>query len=737
MASITSQLIVSLLDRVTGPAKRVAQSMRGLNKTIRETGKAASFQDRLDASITRTNQRLADARWRMLDAVAGFYALRAAIAAPINNAVALESKLSGIASKAGLSADEIARLRTQLRASSRDTNQFTGDLATGVDYLVGMGMSGPDAIAAIKAIGIASTATGGSIIDMSAAGFASMSNLKIAAEDLPKTFDALTMAGKRGGFEFKDMAQYLPNTAALYSAMGQEGVSAAADIAAAYQVVRKNTGDASSAATNLDNVLGKMMSPATVQKFKKMGVNLRREMKKAEAAGLTPLEAIAEITDKTLKGDLSKLGYLFEDTQAQAGVRALIQNLDEFRSIRKDAMGAGGTVQADFDRAMDTTAEKLKAAKIEFDNLSNSIGGALIPVLNRVLEVLLPMIEAFARFTEQNPTLVAGVLSLAGAFTALKIASAGLSFLGLWGKAGALSIMSTALRGIGRIGLAGGLFAAGEGLTAIGAAIGGVGFGLGALAVAGLAGSIYTIWLYWDRISSFGSGFLGELASEISTQLGPAFEYLEPVLRPIGNLFDSLATKAAEFGSWIGTFFQKETLSDAQKAAYEQSGRDVARAMIDSIKATFGELLAWFSTLPAQIVSAIGSIDVSGLINWGKPPAWLSWIMGGGGPTDGVTTDPMGTGVDGMRAKGGPISRGASYLVGERGPELITAGRSGYVNKTGTAGPTGGVTVNQTMSFTITGNADENVIDKIRKVMRDEVRETFRGVFADTGLRIA
>jgi TP901 family phage tail tape measure protein len=736
MASITSQLIVSLLDRVTGPAKRVAQSMRGLNKTIRETGKAASFQDRLDASITRTNQRLADARWRMLDAVAGFYALRAAIAAPINNAAALESKLSGIATKAGLSADEIARLRTQLRASSRDTNQFTGDLATGVDYLVGMGMSGPDAIAAIKAIGIASTATGASVTDMSAAAFASMSSLKIAAEDLPQTFDALTMAGKRGGFEFKDMAQYLPNTAALYSAMGQEGVSAAADIAAAYQVVRKNTGDASSAATNLDNVLGKMMSPATVQKFKKMGVNLRREMKKAEAAGLTPLEAIAEITDKTLKGDISKLGYLFEDTQAQAGVRALIQNLDEFRSIRKDAMGAGGTVQADFDRAMDTTAEKLKAAKIEFDNLSNSIGTALIPVLNRVLEVLLPMIEAFARFTEQNPTLVAGVLSLAGAFTALKIASAGLSFLGLWGKAGALSMMSTALRGIGRIGLAGGLFAAGEGLTAIGAAIGGVGFGLGALAVAGLAISLGLIWHYWDRIASFGSGFLSEIAKEINTQLGPAFEYLEPVLRPIGELFAKIKSAAVDFGSWIGSFFSREILTDAQKAAYEQSGRDVARAMIDSIKATFGELLAWFSTLPAQIVSAIGSIDLGALIKWPTPPAWLSKLLSGG-PGDGVTTDPMGTGVDGMRAKGGPISRGASYLVGERGPELITAGRSGYVNKTGTAGAGGGVTVNQTMSFTIAGNADENVIDKIRKVMRDEVRETFRGVFADTGLRIA
>jgi phage-related minor tail protein len=75
-------------------------------------------------------------------------------------------------------------------------------------------------------------------------------------------------------------------------------------------------------------------------------------------------------------------------------------------------------------------------------------------------------------------------------------------------------------------------------------------------------------------------------------------------------------------------------------------------------------------------------------------------------------------------------------MVGERGPELITAGRSGYVNKAGSAAG-GGMTVNQTISFNITGRADEDVVEKIRRVMRDEVRETFRGVYADAGLRFA
>jgi phage-related minor tail protein len=48
--------------------------------------------------------------------------------------------------------------------------------------------------------------------------------------------------------------------------------------------------------------------------------------------------------------------------------------------------------------------------------------------------------------------------------------------------------------------------------------------------------------------------------------------------------------------------------------------------------------------------------------------------MGGGG-IEGIT---MGT-FGGTRAKGGPVSSGQTYMVGERGPELFVPGRSGTI----------------------------------------------------------
>jgi hypothetical protein len=39
--------------------------------------------------------------------------------------------------------------------------------------------------------------------------------------------------------------------------------------------------------------------------------------------------------------------------------------------------------------------------------------------------------------------------------------------------------------------------------------------------------------------------------------------------------------------------------------------------------------------------------------------------------------------IDGARAGGGPVSRDGTYLVGEEGPELVTPSRSGFVNTFG------------------------------------------------------
>lgn len=62
----------------------------------------------------------------------------------------------------------------------------------------------------------------------------------------------------------------------------------------------------------------------------------------------------------------------------------------------------------------------------------------------------------------------------------------------------------------------------------------------------------------------------------------------------------------------------------------------------------------------------------------------------------------------GARAMGGSVSAGSSYLVGERGPELFTPGRSGGIAPSGSFGGVGNVTVNVDASGSnVEGNADQ------------------------------
>lgn len=777
--SLTSSLIMELVDRVSAPARSLSKSILGINDAMRTTnGQRPSFTARLDEAIARNNAALDAARGRMVDAVAGAYALRAALAAPISNAMAMETALSGIASKANLSASEVSALAGRVRQVSGATNQFTADLLAGVDYLVGMGMSAEDAATAIETIGRATTATGGNIQDMSAAAFAAISNLKVPAAQAEGALDAMAVAGKRGGFELKDMASYMPSVAAAYAALGQDGTDAVADLAAAMQVMRADTGDASSAATNLQNVIQKTFAPGTIKKFSEKGVDLFSEMEKAAQRGLTPLEAIAEITNKTLNGDLSKLGFLFEDAQAQAGIRSLIQGMEEYRDIRAEAMAGGGTNAKDFDRAMATTEQRAKRARIALANLSTQIGSSLLPIIEALAKAITPVLDGLRTFAEENPRLVGAITATAAALVSLRVAAAALSFLGLMGRGGALSALSVAVNTVGaavtRLGGAaksaialqtalgamaggqtlGGLSKLGTGLraavmavpgvSALGSAIAAIGaavatisapvWGAFAVAAAAVAAAGIAIWKYWDRITAVLSG-VGQALGEI---LAPAFEAIRPVLdwfAPLGDLIASGWEKAgaaiSAVGEWLGSIFTKETLSEDDKAKAKQAGYDFVMAIWDGMKAVMSNLTSWVGSKIDEIVTSATN-GLNSLAGW----AASKGIGSVGNAPAGAPNRAQA--FDGARAKGGPISRGGRYLVGEEGPELITASRSGYVNRAGSMGGSGaGLTVNNHMTLHVSGRDDaESIAERVARKIEEKTRAALRGLNADGGLAV-
>lgn len=607
-------------------------------------GTFARAQSRVGDAIRRNNEAIAETRGKLFDAAAGYFVLKEAIGAPIADAMRFETVLENIGQKADIQRDKLSGIGDAIMELSGKTGRSIDDIGASVDSLVGRGASLDVALAASEPIARAAFAYQASSEDLAAASWAAIDNLKVSASDVGTVMDIMSTAGKEGAFELKDMAQYLPALGAAYQALGQTGVGAVGDISAALQISRKSTGDASTAANNLANLMQKIYAPATVKKFGEAGVDLIAEMEAAATRGLTPIEAIAEITEKTLNGDLSKMGNLFEDAQAQAALRALIQNVDEYRRIRGEAMSSKGVVDEDYQRRAETAAGAFERWDSAVGRLSTTFGESLLPVLTDLVDVTIPFVEAIGSLVRSSPGLTAGLVGAAAGLLAFKTALTGLRFIGLLGKGGALSLVGGGLEIIGKTG--GRLFSAAKGTIELQSAL--------------------------AKMSGAKFGFLDKLGAGLRGIVDAI-----PGTRQLGDALRSVKSSIGSVLERIGLIGPK---MDSAAAQTERAAGRMSRAVN---RVRFGGLL-----FGAQAFSMLSSMpdNPEDVATWQKGnrdsmdrtlrnTPLIGGMMGAyEGARDWLHGEP-----EEKKAVGGYIRQNGPVLVGERGPEVLFGARAGFV----------------------------------------------------------
>lgn len=720
MAVLTSKLIVELLDRASKPAAKIAATINKLQ------------------SASRANSaRLEEMRGRMMGAVGAGFALYKGFSAPIRAGAEFQTMLEDIRQKAEMSAPELKTLGNRLRDIATATNQLPTDTIKTFDSLLGLGLGGKTdaenvdaAVKMLPAINKTATAYRAAADDVMKAGQASFMNLKVPADQMMSAFDAMARAGKEGAFELKDMAQYFPALTSQAGALGIKGVKGVANLAAALQVVRQGAGDSSEAATNLKNVMQKIMSPVTQTNFKKFGVDFRKEMEKAKKAGVSPIEAVARLTDKVLKKNKSAtLGDLFADREAQLGLLALIAGLKRYREIRAAALNSSGEVEKDFAKRIQTADAAMIRFKGAIENLNIALSIGLLPALTAVIDRgIVPMLRAFRGVVEAHPKLVGTLLGVSAGLIGLRIAATAAQFAFLWMRGGAIL---AAIAGMKALAAATRLAAAPMWLFAASAKAGrlaalmlvnplklvtgalrilqlallgtGIGAALVALAVAGTF-----IYQNWSGIKEMFAG-IGE---GIMSALQPVMPAVEPVIKA----FDWLADK---FMSIAGPL-------DASKESWRSLGVTIGTSIGGTIKWVIDKVQALIDLLS----SAAGK--VSGLFKAG----------GGKGSSPFVSNS-----VAGARANGGPVRRGSTYLVGERGPELWRAPAAGQIDssldtiaalRAGGAGGRGAsgvasmhVEVGGIHIHTQPGQSPEAIASAVERHLSSKLNALSRGAFSD------
>lgn len=754
MADHVSSLIVRLVDQVTAPSRAVANSMRQL-------------QGRINAATEANKAALAGMRGQLVDAVAGGYALKKALSAPIEAAVEFETLMEDIGQKTSLSGSALGDLGKTIRKLARDTNVSTMEMGKGMDFLLGMGLGGETDAENIKAAAAlapvaakAAVAYRSSTEDMAKTAHAAFQNMKVPLSEMMRTFDALASTAAAGGFEFRDMAQHFPSLTSMAHALGMAGREGMADLAAALQVARKGAGDAAEAANNLLNVLQKVQSPTTRKNFQKFGIDISKSVEDGLKKGVSPIETLATETQKALKKG-AKISDLFEDRQAQLGLIAIMNDMAEYRRLRADALKASGLVEEAFERRTKTAASATARFKAALENLNITIGSSLLPAFTDLLNTLGRVFGFVEQFAEKNPKLARTIVMVASGLIATRVAAiaAGYSFLLMRG--GLLSIAGLAVgaaRGLGAVGKAvliapvvrtaaaafGGLRSAMVGFAAVAAIAGNgaalrtlgasllgllnplrlvraamvairvalISTGVGAVAV-GLAAAGLWIANNWKGIQELfigvGDGFM--------KGLGPARAIIEPIANAAKRLYDAIA----------GMLGPLKASQEDWRAWGETIGKYVAggvKTVADGIQSIISNAKAAYDAI-LKIGSALASLNPFG----GGGDV-------GGGPAASGRGKPKGAhygapAVDGARASGGPVIGGRTYLVGERGPEIFSPGRSGAITPNHKIGGRT-VTVNAPITIHAQTGDPEAIAREVSRRLGRFVGGSHRGAFDDT-----
>lgn len=638
------ELILEAIDRASAVINRVREAGKAANTSLHSDMSKLATTANYDMADEVLTKRVGAASQGLFGAAAAFTAAAAPVYKAIQEANKFQDSLTDIGLKAGIAGDKLGDFGQVVRSQALALNMASTDILGGIDKLMAGGLNVDTATAIFPALSKAALASKADMDDLSKSAVSLINNLKIDPTQITRTLDAMAQSGKDGQFEMKDMAQFFPKVAAQYAAMGQSGHKAVVDLASALQIMRMNTSDASTAVTNLQDLLLKPTMTQGVKAFDKYGIDINAEMEKARKNG-TVLETLHRLIEQATKGDQSKLQTLFTDKQALAGAQALMQHWDEYIKLQQSAADASGVVDRDFATRMGLGVERARALKVALVELSLSLGQALAPMAGAGLEGITHMLQAVNQFVGAHPKLTAAIAAIMLSFSAFNVVMA----------AGRLGLALTAKNFISVMGLFWRFNEAGKNVALFARLFHGLGM-LGT-AVGRFAGTVFTTIA---QIAARASGF-GSIITAVFARLGGVFRLLLSPLAmaargfmmlgasimatPVGWILAALVAIAAAayliyrnwgaIGPWLaGLWARIRAAMAAAWAGIVSFARTLGSRVLAALVSGWAAVKNWFGSiqwpsLPDMVLALVSPF--AGLltlfdVDWGRIKAWFAAI---------------------------------------------------------------------------------------------------------------
>jgi len=376
----------------------------------------------------------------------------------------------------------------------------------------------------------------------------------------------------------------------------------------------------------------------------------------------------ANMIAKALNGQfgiLEKSGIRF--TEAQKAIIATGTEMEKVKAINE---GFQQNLKYTNDVALTTFEGQLAKVKVQLGNVSESIGQALLPIIQNLLTTITPVIQKMLDWATQNPDLIQKLILIGGAIAGV-VAVVG--FLGL-----VLPSIITGFTILGSI------------IAFLFSPIGLIIVAIGALIAVGVL-----LYKHWEEISAFAQRIWGGIVSffqgvwetiknifnfavalilgivitafnmmgidiiavieTIKNALSTAWEFLS-------NLFSKITQAITKGFDFIRDIFQKATkpLSDAWKSLWESIGGTVV-GVWEGIKNTIKNSINWIIEKINGFINKVNEIAKAGNVIPGVSVPQIPNIP--------------------MLANGGIVNRPTLAMIGEAGPEAVVPLNRGGIGR--------------------------------------------------------
>lgn len=448
-------------------------------------------------------QRLGNIGRGVAGLVAGGTAAGMVLAQPMKKQMDYDRSLAMTANTAFAERDVAGRIagKAELNNAVKSAVEIGGgtkeDALGALDTMLASGAVKADtAMKLLPTLQKGATATGASTDDLAKIAISAMQQFDIGEDKIGEVLDKAVAAGQAGNFELADMARWLPQQMAAGKSAGLKGMSGFEALLVANQQARVTAGTSDEAGNNLVNLLAKLTSKETSDRFRKLdikgkdgkdhGVDFIASMEAQKKKGKNSIEAFMSIMDQVIGQDdkyqaLQKklksakkedqaqvlnemtnlvegtaIGQIISDRQALMALLGIRNNVSLGKEVKESLDKSEGAVDTSHAVIKDTNSYKVEDAK-------NNVDFAQMEGMKGFNDALGDVSVKIAEYAKAYPDLTGKVVTagmMIASLSAAAIAASGsLRLLGGKGSLG-FGVGDALSKGAGVTGAAGGTAAA-------------------------------------------------------------------------------------------------------------------------------------------------------------------------------------------------------------------------------------------------------------------------------------